>query len=140
MRILAIIEPKFKLGNVGRKMFFADLVIAADDPALEQRPETLNRVGMDRADYVLAFGVSDDAMIEILAEEPIPGMFVGSDQPDVLCYRFADESVKGFRIGTWDDSRANTSATLDSTNDGNLSLGSFQGGLFPIPRMHVLRF
>jgi hypothetical protein len=39
MRVVAIGESKFKFGNMGWKMFFADLVGAADDPTLEKRPK-----------------------------------------------------------------------------------------------------
>ena len=51
--VLAVIVSELKLRNIERQIFAADLVIATDDTALNQRPEVLNCVGMDRTDYVL---------------------------------------------------------------------------------------
>lgn len=44
--------------------------------------------------------MSDDAIIEVLAEKSIPRMFVGRDQPDVLRNGFADEAIQSFGIGS----------------------------------------
>ena len=48
---VVIFELTFR--NVERQIFAADLVIAADDAALEDRPEPFNRVRVDRTDDVL---------------------------------------------------------------------------------------
>jgi hypothetical protein len=40
--ILPVIIPKLKLSNVHRQIFLADLVIAADDAAINQRQEALD--------------------------------------------------------------------------------------------------
>jgi hypothetical protein len=38
------------------------LVIVADDPALDERPETFDVLSMNRADDVLSLGVINDGM------------------------------------------------------------------------------
>ena len=44
IRILAIVEAILKFRQIQRQIFFADVVIGADDSALEQRPEPFNRL------------------------------------------------------------------------------------------------
>jgi hypothetical protein len=48
MRVVAIVESKFKFGNKGWKMFFADLVGAADNPTLEKRPKERRGVNLKK--------------------------------------------------------------------------------------------
>ena len=50
----AVIIPELKLRDVQRQIFTADFVEAADNTAFNQRPKTLNRIGVDRADDVLS--------------------------------------------------------------------------------------
>ena len=57
--VIAVIIAELELGDIPRKVLFADLVERADHAALNQRPEAFNRVGMDRADKVIALGVVD---------------------------------------------------------------------------------
>jgi hypothetical protein len=53
VRILPIVIPKLELGNIEGHVFPADFVERADDPALEDAPEPLNRIRVNRADHVL---------------------------------------------------------------------------------------
>jgi hypothetical protein len=57
-----------KLRDVERQIFLADFVEAPDDAALEDAPETFNRVGVKRADNVVAL-----AMIDALMRQTIFG-------------------------------------------------------------------
>ena len=59
---IAVIIAELKFRDVQRQIFAADLVIAADDAALNDRPEAFNRVGVDRADDVLPDAVIDNAV------------------------------------------------------------------------------
>src|SRR5713226_3992988 len=45
--VLAVVVAELKLREVQRKVFLADMVIAADDSALEQTPEVLDVIGMN---------------------------------------------------------------------------------------------
>ena len=53
---------KLTFRNVQRQIFAAHLVVAANDAALEDAPEALNRIGMDCADNVLPSAVIDNAV------------------------------------------------------------------------------
>ena len=57
--VLPVVVPELKLGDVERQIFLADLVECSDHPALNQRPETFNRIGMHRADNILAARMVD---------------------------------------------------------------------------------
>jgi hypothetical protein len=46
--VLPIVISELKLGNVQRQILIADFVERADNAALKDRPETFNRVGMNR--------------------------------------------------------------------------------------------
>ena len=41
--VVTVVVPELKFRDVQRQVFLADLVIAANDPALEDAPKTLNR-------------------------------------------------------------------------------------------------
>ena len=53
--VMAVVVLELGLGNVQRQILGADLVIAANDGALEQAPEALNRVRVDCPDMVISF-------------------------------------------------------------------------------------
>ena len=53
--IHAVIIAELKLGNIERQILFADFVDSAHNAAFQDRAEALNRIGVDRANYVLAF-------------------------------------------------------------------------------------
>jgi len=48
-----IIVPELELRNVEMQVFLADVVESSDDPALDDAPEALNRVGVHCANHVL---------------------------------------------------------------------------------------
>jgi hypothetical protein len=47
------------------QIFLADLVIGANDATLENRPEALNRIGVNRANDMPANGVIDGLVREV---------------------------------------------------------------------------
>jgi hypothetical protein len=55
--VVPVVEPELHLVKVGGQVLRADLVIAADDPALEEGPDTLHRVRMHVGADVLVRGV-----------------------------------------------------------------------------------
>jgi hypothetical protein len=63
VRVLAIVIAELELCNIEGKIFAADLVIAADHAALEDRPKALNRVGVNCANNVLTGSVIDDLVL-----------------------------------------------------------------------------
>src|ERR1700722_249280 len=58
--VMAVVVPELKFSDVERQVFLADLVIAANDPALEDAPKAFNCVGMDSSDDVFASSVLYD--------------------------------------------------------------------------------
>jgi hypothetical protein len=67
--IETVIISELEFSDVQRHIFLADLVIAADDAALEDRPEAFNRVGVDCADHVGAASVVDHGMQVFLVKD-----------------------------------------------------------------------
>jgi hypothetical protein len=57
IRVHAVIISELEFGDIERHVFGAHLVERADYAALEDRPEALDCLGVDRADDVLALGV-----------------------------------------------------------------------------------
>ena len=59
--IEAVVISELKFSDVERQVLFADFVEAAHDAAFDDRPETLDCIGVNRANYimlsVLAFSV-----------------------------------------------------------------------------------
>lgn len=54
VRVFPVITAELELGNIQRHVFGADLMEAANEAALEDRPEAFNRIRVDRANNVLA--------------------------------------------------------------------------------------
>jgi len=54
VRVVPIIVPELEFRNIERQIFAADLVVGPDHSSFDERPEALNRIGMDRADNMLA--------------------------------------------------------------------------------------
>ena len=65
---MPVIVAKLELCNVERQIFAADLVIAANDAALHQRPEAFNRVRMDGTDDA----VFDDVLARAVVDDTVP--------------------------------------------------------------------
>jgi hypothetical protein len=52
--VFPVVIPKLKFSDVQMQIFLAGLVIGSNDAALQDRPEALDGLSMDRADDVLA--------------------------------------------------------------------------------------
>ena len=86
---IVIFELTFR--DVEREIFAADLVIAANDAALELRPETLNRIRVNCADNVTLSGVVD-ALVWVVGQAAVDAAFVGRQQADFVGNAFTHES------------------------------------------------
>jgi hypothetical protein len=62
VRVVAVVELKRHFVQVGGQVLRRKLVVAADDGALEQRPDALDRVRVDDAANPLALIVRDEFM------------------------------------------------------------------------------
>jgi hypothetical protein len=98
VRILAIVVSELKLRNVERHVFAADPVERADNATLEDRPEALNRVGVNCADNIFVRGVIDDFVLrENLIEMLVADPMIGNQEADLVRDGLAHEF--GERLG-----------------------------------------
>ncbi len=106
-------------------------MVTAHNTALQEGPEAVNGLCVDRTINVLTTGMPDSAVIFQLA---IAGMIVGSDQTDFFRHGFADETVQRFRISILDDASHDIALALDGANDSffPFATSSF-GALIPMP-------
>jgi hypothetical protein len=101
--ILAIVESPRKLIQVQRKIFRAHVVIGADDPTLQKRPEALNRVSVNVSSHVFASRMRDRGVrIPCFFQMPIFGVFVRRNQRHFVRYRFAHELPQRIESGVFD--------------------------------------
>ena len=98
IRILAIVEAPRKFVQVERQIFLADVVIAGDDPALQQRPEILNRVSMNISAHVFAALRDRGVLIACFLQMSVFRVFVRSYQRHFVRNRFAHEFPEAYRI------------------------------------------
>jgi hypothetical protein len=56
---LATVPQEIVVGEIFRQMLFADRVVDADHPALDERKTGFDGVGVDVAKRIFAFGVAD---------------------------------------------------------------------------------
>lgn len=118
--VVAVVIPELSLSDIQRQVLAADLVIAANDGPLKQRPEALNRVRVDRTDNVLLLGVRDRAVREIVAQIHVAAMFVGGEQADLGVADHVDELLHVVVIGAVNDTGHNIALALHGANDSNL--------------------
>ena len=93
--VLAVVVAERKLVQIQRQVLRADVVIGADDAALQERPEGFDVVRVNHAPHVLACFVIDGDMLEHVIEAAVTDRFVSRDQIDPLGYRLADEFGHG---------------------------------------------
>jgi hypothetical protein len=119
--VLTVVVPELKFRDVQRQIFATDLVIGADNAALEDAPEAFNRVGVDRTDNVIAAALADDMMRKVTTKKPIAGMFIRAEQADLVRHSFMNEAVKRARIGAVDHSQHHVSLAADSADHWRLA-------------------
>jgi hypothetical protein len=74
-----------KLGNIQRHIFAADFVESANRVTLENRPEGINHIRVDRSDDVLLFVVVHHAVRVWLVKPPVAVPSIGCEQ-SWLCW------------------------------------------------------
>ena len=68
---LAIVIAELELRQIQRQIFLANVVIGADDPALQQRPKIFDAVRMDDTAHVFALSVANRLMRHALLYPPV---------------------------------------------------------------------
>jgi hypothetical protein len=120
--VFPIVIAELELSNIERHVFGADLMERADDPALEDRPETLNRVRVNRADDILPGGMVNGAVrISEHAEVVIDAAMIGREQANFVRDGFANESFGGLFGDVLQDASDDAALAADCTDDGRLT-------------------
>jgi hypothetical protein len=122
--VVPVVIPPFELRDVEREILTTNLVIAAHDAALDQRPEAVNRRRVDRTSNILAFGMVDRSVVEIFVQRIVSGVFVGRNEADFLGDGLANEAVERRGIGARNNAGNDVAFALDDASDGFLNLGS----------------
>src|SRR6516225_9427139 len=90
------------------------------DPALHDRPEAFDAVGVDRADDVLAASVIDRAAPVVEVEEIVSAVLIRAEQAYSPRYGFVDEAIDGRAVEFGDHLGDDVALALDRANDGRL--------------------
>jgi hypothetical protein len=92
--ILAVVEAELKLREIEREIFFAYVVKRAHNPALQQRPEVFEIIGMDLAAHVFAFGMINRFVGKVGIQPTIADVLVCSDQIDLVANRLTNKPIE----------------------------------------------
>jgi hypothetical protein len=104
-----IIVPELELRNVKMQVF-----LTPDDPALEDAPEALNRIGVHCADNVLAMGVINGDVRERLFQIAVACPLIGAEQANFVRHGFVDESFQSHGANVLNDTRHDIALSTDS--------------------------
>jgi hypothetical protein len=118
--VLAVVKSEAELVHVERQIFLADLMVGSDDPALEQAPKVLNRVGMDATAHVFTCRMGDDFVRQrrvAFAQEPITGVFISRNEFDLIANGGADKLIESRSVGILDNLRDHHALAYDCSDD-----------------------
>ena len=82
--VFPVVVPELELGNVQRQIFSGNLVIGAHDAAFNQRPETVNGLGVNSADNVFATGMPYHLMRVVFVQPQVAPVFVGGSKSTLV--------------------------------------------------------
>src|SRR6185312_1639159 len=119
--VIPVVVPELEFGEVERQIFGADFVERADNAAFEDRPEAFNRVGVDRADDVLALGVVDNRMRVFGVEALVAAPLIGDEQAYLLGNRAAHEALEHVAANVADDAGDNLPFALNGADHRRLA-------------------
>jgi len=121
VRVAPIVIPKFKLCNIERQIFSADLMISPDDAALDKRPEAFNGVRMNCANDVLADGMVNGFVREPMLEPLVSGVSICAQQVNAVRHSLTDEGFQRDPSGILDDTSDDIALALDRADDCGLA-------------------
>ncbi len=139
VRIAPVVIPELEFRDVQREILGADLVERADHAALQDRPEALNGLSVDRAHDVLAFGVVNGFVGIGLIQPAIAAPLVSAKQADLLRDRLVYKGVERAGAGVLDHAGHNVAFARDGTGDNLLTAPARSKADVPLVPMAVLR-
>lgn len=116
----AVIIAELKFRDVERHIFGAHLVERADYAALEDRPETLNRVRVDCADNVLMAAMVNARVRDAGGQVLIAGPSIGRQQADLIGNDLFAEIERSLRRDTLQNTRDDIALAFHRTNNRGL--------------------
>src|SRR5580704_14640887 len=133
--IAAVIVSELKFRDVQRQALFADLVKATHDAALNQRPEALDCLSVNRADNVLALAVVDDATRVCRVQVLVSGEIVDAEQADASGDSFAHKFFDGRAVNGEHNAGDDVALASYRAHDGRsvLVVAASFGAAFLIP-------
>lgn len=133
--IAAVIVPELQLRDVQWQIFAADFVEASDDTALEDRSETFNRIGVDRADNVLSLAMIDNAMRVSVGNSAITWISIGAEQANFCRNSFVDKFLESCFVSPEDDAGDDVALAPYGTHDGGFEpiVAAPTGAAFLVP-------
>jgi hypothetical protein len=102
--VLAIVVPELELREVQRQVFLTDMVVVANDSALQEAPKVLDIVRMNLAAYILASAVADCFVREAYrVQMGIATPFIGRYKVDFVAHSLAHEAIEGHGVRLLDN-------------------------------------
>lgn len=120
IRVQTVVIAELEFRDVQREIFAAHFVIAAHHAALNQRPETLNRVRVQRADNVLLSTMVNRSVLIFFAQVSISIMLICSEQRCISRNNFAHKSLHRRGVDLIEHAGDDITLTLDSADYGEL--------------------
>ncbi len=132
--IEAVVIAELKFSDIQRHVLGAHLVERADHAALEQRPETFNRVRVNRTDHVLFFAMVNHRVGKRRWQINVAGPGIRSEQANLIGHGFPDELGYARTINVFQDAGDNIALTLYSADDWRLVGGhaALAASLIPV--------
>src|ERR1700674_4142564 len=132
--VKAIIIPELELRNVEMQISFADIVECPHDASLEDRPETLNRIGVNRTDDVLPPSMIDGGVRVIPAETMVANPLIGTEQANLMRNGLVNECRERRSADVLNDASDDVALAADSTSDDSFARTSWpRYSVAPIP-------
>jgi len=130
--VLAMIVPECEFRNVERQVVFADFVVTAHNPTLEQRPERFDIVGMDVSAYILV-----RLMVNMLVRKGLPQFLIARalicrDQIDFFRHGLPYKLRQSLRRSIIDNLASDIAFSADSSNHCGL-MQRAASALFLVP-------
>jgi hypothetical protein len=137
IRVLAIVVAELKFRDVQRHILFADLMKRADNTTFQDRPKTLNRVRVHRADHVLTLTMADSGARIFAAKVAIAASVIRAKQTDFVRNGLMHETFERRDIDVIDNARYDVALALDRADDNgfaraNAAASAVRVAVFPM--------
>jgi hypothetical protein len=122
IRILAVVVPPRKFVEVERQILLADIMVGADDSALEQCPERIEVRGVDLAAHILAVRMINGFVRETKrVQVAVSAIFIGRNQFNLVAHSLADKLIERLGAGILDNLANHIALAADRADDANLA-------------------